>query len=664
MKHIHKWLDIRTRIATGFLTALVVMASFAVVGLHYTSNISDNLKHIVENNIVKIELATAMQTALRERALSMHALSVLTDPFDKDEEVQRFNALGSNYVKARQQLESMPLSAEEQEILDRIRVLTRAAQPDVQSVVDMAMTDRAHEMFERIRSVAVPRQRMIAEQVNALIQLQKGQTAAGVKSTEASYREVRNLMLILGAVTLFSGLVIALFVNRQAQLAAKALHDPLTGLPNRRLLQDRLEEVIASSRRTQRSFAVALMDLNRFKEVNDTLGHDVGDELLRKVATRLRHGVRAEDTVARMGGDEFVVIFCDLVEDDVPALCAKLLASLGAQFVWDSHSIDLGASIGVSLYPAHATDPGSLLRFADIAMYAAKRSGKGYALYAPGQERVSLGDLSLKSELRESIQANQLCLCYQPKICHVSQRIIGLEALVRWHHPRRGLLLPDAFIAHAEESGLIDALSHWVLKTALAQLAALQTRGYVLNMAVNVSANCLRADNLTAMIADLLAESGVAADQLTLEITESAIMSNSAEVLANLDRLDQMGIMLAIDDFGTGYSSLAHLKRLPVDEIKIDKSFVIDMEKNENDAVIVRSMIDLAHNLGLKVTAEGVETECAWKALAALGCDQSQGYHMSEPLVAGELLDWLKESVWTGEVSARLAEAESVCAVT
>ena len=646
MKHGHKRLGIRTRIVAGFLVVLALMASLAAVGLHYISTIGGRLKGIVEDNNVKIELATAMQTALRERALSMHALSVLTDPFDKDAEVQRFSALGSNYVSARQHLEQMPLSAEERDILEKIRSLTRDAQPEVEAVVDMSMKEHADEVFERIRSIAVPKQRQIAEQVSALIGLQKAQTAAAVRSAEESHREVRTLMLLLGAFALSSGLVIALYVSRQAHLAAQALYDPLTGLPNRSLLQDRLEQAIAQSKRARRTFAVALMDLNRFKEVNDTLGHDVGDELLREVAVRLRRALRADDTVARMGGDEFVVVLHDITGDDLPAFCAKLLGSVCAHFAWEDQIIDIGASVGIALYPAHASDPGSLIRFADIAMYAAKRSGKGCALYAPGQERVSLGDLSLKSELRQAIQAGELCLHYQPKVSRGGRGVIGLEALVRWNHPRRGLLPPDEFIRHAEEAGLINQLTEWVLEAALAQLAALHARGHALNMAVNLSAHCLRDEELPAVVGRLLRASGMAAGHLTLEITESAIMSNDAEVLANLDELDRTGVMLSIDDFGTGYSSLAHLKRLPVDEIKIDKSFMVDMEEYDNDAVIVRSTIDLAHNLGLEVTAEGVETAQAWDVLAALGCDHFQGYHMSRPLAAEDLWRWLAESGW------------------
>jgi diguanylate cyclase (GGDEF)-like protein len=432
-------------------------------------------------------------------------------------------------------------------------------------------------------------------------------------------------------------------VSRQAHLAAQALHDPLTGLPNRNLLRDRLEQTLAQSQRTRRPFGVVLMDLNRFKEVNDTLGHDVGDELLREVASRLRHALRAEDTVARMGGDEFVVILKNLAEEAVPGVCDKLAAALGAQFVWKGQEIDLGASIGVALSPAHAADARSLIRLADIAMYAAKRSGKAYAVYAPGQERVSLRDLSLKGELRRAFEADELCLHYQPKVSREGRRVVGLEALVRWNHPRRGLLPPGEFVPQAEAAGLVDRLTRWVLGTAIAQLSALHARGHALGMAVNLSAHCLRSEGLSKAVDGFLSSRGMAARHLTLEITESAIMSNDAEVLATLDELDRMGVMLAIDDFGTGYSSLAHLKRLPVDEIKIDKSFVIDIENNDNDAAIVRSTIDLAHNLGLKVTAEGVESERAWRKLAAMGCDQSQGYHMSRPLAAHELDRWLEE---------------------
>ncbi|MDP1644030.1 MAG: EAL domain-containing protein [Thiobacillus sp.] len=641
------------RIGIGFIVVLALMVALSAIGLRYVAEANQRLKDIAQINNVKTELATEMHSALRERALSMHALPILADPFDKDAEIQRFNSQGTLYILARDRLERMPLSPEENEILAHILELTSEAQPEVQAVVDMStfINDQT-AIFDQIRSVAMPRQRAIAEQVSALLDLQRQQTATAVRNAEISYARVRNLMLGLGTAALLMGITIAGFVSRRAthqarQLASQAMYDPLTGLANRSLLHDRLEHEIEVSRRAHTSFGVALMDLDRFKEVNDTLGHNVGDELLREVGRRLKETVRAEDTVARLGGDEYVVLIHGLDPEGVPAIANKVLATLDKPFHWQNQSIDIGASLGVSLYPSQCSDASGLIRCADIAMYVAKRAGKGYALYAPDQERTSRSDLSLKSELREAIQSDQLSLYYQPQIDHRSRRVVGLEALVRWNHPQRGFLGPDNFIPLAEDAGLIGPLTHWVLRTALTQLVALHRQGHVLTMAVNLSARNLHDMELPTSILALLAESGVAPEHLILEITESAVMANPSDGLTILTELDRMGVTLAIDDFGTGYSSLAYLKRLPVDELKIDKSFVMDMEENENDAVIVRSTIDLAHNLGLKVTAEGVETQDAWNILEILGCDCSQGYFMGRPMPVEKLEAWLRESAWS-----------------
>ena len=650
MKHSAQHVGMGVRIGIGFVIVLVLMVSLGAIGLGYVAEANQRLKNIALNNNVKTELATEMRSALRERALAMHVLPILTDPFDKDSEIQRFDAQGALYSQARHQFESMPLSAEEGAILERIRGLTREAQPVVQSVMELASTsDDQAKIFERIRNVAIPRQRAIAEQVSALLALQRSQTATAVREAQTSYVRVRDLMLALGAAALAIGMAIAWYVSRfvslQArQLTTQALYDPLTGLANRSLLHDRIAQEIERCKRAGSSFGVALMDLDRFKEVNDSLGHGVGDELLREVGRRLKAAVRSEDTVARLGGDEYVVVLHGLDTAGVAETATKLLAALDPPFHWQNQSIDLCASVGVSLYPAQCADASALLRCADIAMYVAKKSGKGHELYAPEQERTSRGNLSLRSELREAIQSDQLCLHYQPQLDHRSQRVVGLEALVRWNHPQRGFMGPDAFITLAEEAGLIGALTHWVLRTALAQLVALQGQGHRLSMAVNLSARNLHDLDLPASVGALLSHSGVAAQDLCLEITESAVMANPGDGLRVLTELDRMGVSIAIDDFGTGYSSLAYLKRLPVDELKIDKSFVMDMVDNESDAVIVRSTIDLAHNLGLKVTAEGVETQQAWDALGALGCDRSQGYFMARPMAADKLEEWLRNA--------------------
>ena len=653
MKRNTQHLGMGVRIGIGFVVVLALMATLSAIGLRYVAEANQRLKSIAEDNNVKIELATEMHSALRERALSMHALPILTDPFEKDAEIQRFNSQGNLYIQARNRLEKMSLSPKESAIMADILKLTREAQPEVQAVVDLSIfTAGQTEIFDRIRNVAMPRQRAISEQVSALLELQREQTAAAVRNAEHSYARVRNLMMGLGTTALLVGVVIAGFVSRRAtrqanQLAAQAMYDPLTGLANRCLLHDRLDHEIELSKREGTSFGVALMDLDRFKEVNDTLGHDVGDELLREVGRRLKETVRGEDTVARLGGDEYVVVINKLDPKGVPVIANKIHAALDKPFHWQNQSIDLSASLGVSLYPSQCNDASDLLRCADIAMYVAKRSGNGYALYAPDQERISRGDLSLKSELREAIHSNQLSLHYQPQIDHRSKRVVGLEALVRWNHPQRGFLGPDKFIPLAEDAGLIGPLTHWVLKTALKELVALLRQGHVLTMAVNLSARNLHDMKLPASILDLLGESGAPPENLVLEITESAVMSNPSDGLVILTELDRMGVTLAIDDFGTGYSSLAYLKSLPVDELKIDKSFVMDMEENDNDAVIVRSTIDLAHNLGLRVIAEGVETQEAWNTLSILGCDCSQGYLMGRPLPMDKLEAWLQESPWS-----------------
>ncbi|MHB1144334.1 MAG: putative bifunctional diguanylate cyclase/phosphodiesterase [Thiobacillus sp.] len=640
-------------IGVGFVVVLALMVALGATGLRYVAEANQRLKDIAQSNNVKTELATVMHSALRERALAMHALPILADPFERDAEVLRFNTQGTIYMGARERLERMPLSREERRILAHILELTREAQPEVQAVVEMAIfDDNQQEIFERMRSVAMPRQRAIAEQVGVLLGVQREQTAAAVRNAEASYARVRNLMLALGTMALLMGMAIAWIVSQRVsiqakQLADQAMYDPLTGLANRTLLHQQLEHEIEVSKRMHTSFGVALLDLDRFKEVNDTLGHHVGDELLREAGQRLKETVRSVDTVARLGGDEYVLLIHDLNPENLPLIAKKILACLDKPFHWKNQSIDISASLGVSLYPSQCSDANGLLRCADIAMYVAKRAGKDYALYTPELDHTNSSDLSLKSELRIAIQSNQLSLCYQPQIEHRSKRVVGLEALVRWNHPQRGFLKPDSFILLAEDAGLIGPLTLWVLKTALGQLLCLQQKGYDLTMAVNLSARDLQDMELPGRILALLAGSGVAPQRLTLEITESAVMANASDALTILTELDRMGVTIAIDDFGTGYSSLAYLKRLPVDKLKIDKSFVMDMENNDNDAVIVRSTIELAHNLGLKVVAEGVETRAAWDTLTILGCDSSQGHLMGTPMPAEKLEAWLLESAWS-----------------
>jgi diguanylate cyclase (GGDEF)-like protein/PAS domain S-box-containing protein len=429
----------------------------------------------------------------------------------------------------------------------------------------------------------------------------------------------------------------------ESALAFQATHDALTGLPNRTLLYDRLEQAIRHAARVGGPTSLLVMDLDRFKEINDTLGHQAGDTLLQRVAQRLIESVRKSDTVARLGGDEFAVLLPGTGSQDAIRVADALIVRLQHDVELGEQLVDVGVSIGIACYPEHGNDSNTLLRQADVAMYAAKRGGSGARVYEIEQDANSRDRLGLVRELREGIQRGELVLHYQPTIEFSTGRVTGVEALVRWAHPHRGLIQPDVFIPIAEQTGLIVPLTAWVLTEALTQTHAWLARGLQLTVSVNLSARSLQDRSLPEMIGAALAASEVDACWLKLEITESMLMADPIRAQEVLGRLRAMGLQIAIDDFGTGYSSLAYLKHLPIDILKIDRSFIKDMASSPQDAAIVRSAIELAHNLGLSVVAEGVETGPIGALLAGLGCDIAQGYHFSRPLAASDFATWLAE---------------------
>jgi diguanylate cyclase (GGDEF)-like protein/PAS domain S-box-containing protein len=428
-------------------------------------------------------------------------------------------------------------------------------------------------------------------------------------------------------------------------LEQRALHDELTGLPNRTLFSDRLDRAIASADRAGQTRGVLVLDLDGFREFNATLGHEHGNALLRAVAERLLGTLRDADTLARLGGDEFGILPSGETDVDTAAVIAwKIREALEHPFVINDHVIEVGASIGIAFFPQHGKATADLMRRAALAMQQAKRAGSGLAIFAVEPQDQTARRLTLLSELRGGIPRGELVLHYQPKIdLKGPQQTTGVEALVRWRHPTEGLLLPDEFIPDAERSTLIEPLTSWVLDAALRQQRAWSDAGLELTMAVNVSARSLtRGSDLPDTVAKLTDTWGVAPGRLILELTENALIDADAPEILNL--LHAMGERLAIDDFGTGHSSLAYLQRLPIDEVKLDRSFVLNLATVPGDAVIVRSTIELAHNLGLTVVAEGVEDETALNMLVEYGCDRAQGYHFSRPRPADELTTWLTES--------------------
>ena len=437
-------------------------------------------------------------------------------------------------------------------------------------------------------------------------------------------------------------------VHRSAKLAAErerqALHDGLTGLPNRLLLSDRTGRALETAARTGVCTSILLIDLDHFKEINDTLGHYVGDQLIREVGARLRDAMREGDTVARLGGDEFAVLACDLPgREESEQVARRLVDALTQPFTIDGVRLDVQASVGIALAPDHGNDVQTLMQRADVALYAAKEHRGTYAYYSPEGDLHSVEKLALLGELREGVSSSQLRVFYQPKCDAKTGALVGLEALVRWQHPTRGLVFPDDFVPIAENTGLITPLTLEVLDQALRYARELIDAGTPLSVSVNVSVRSLTDLELPRQVASLIAKWGVPPATLTLEVTETTIMVDPSRTLTVLSLLRDVGVSLSIDDFGTGYSSLAYLKRLEANELKIDKSFVLGMAQNSNDAVIVRSTIELGHNLGLRMVAEGVEDAATWSMLRSLGCDVIQGYHLSPPLPVDELEEWMAE---------------------
>ncbi|MEU0559620.1 EAL domain-containing protein [Dactylosporangium maewongense] len=494
----------------------------------------------------------------------------------------------------------------------------------------------------------------VADQIGALVHTATTASAAEAAQAMRDLHRVEGVVFTATTGTFGVGLALLVvfgviaggyqrrLVRHAAEHKYHASHDALTGLPNRTLFTERTGDALRSP---DSALAVLLLDLDRFKEVNDTLGHQYGDELLRQVAVRTTGALRAGDVVARLSGDEFAVLLPGASAADAAALATRLQGELHRTFTLDDVAVDVEVSIGIAVAPEHASDTDALLRCADIAMYAAKDSKTGATLYRPNMHIEDGNRLLLLGDLRRALDVtDQLTLHYQPKIRLDDGRPSGAEALVRWAHPTRGQIPPAEFIPVAESTGLITRLTLYVLRLAVAQARAWLDDGLVVPIAVNLSPRCLLDPDLVGHVTRLLDEHDLPAGLLRLEVTETAVMANPALATETLVALHRLGVRLSIDDYGTGYSSMAYLKSLPVDELKVDRTFVMHMDDDPEDAVLVRGAIELGHNLGMSVVAEGVEGAAHVAALQELGCDVAQGYHYARPMPPGELTAWLKTS--------------------
>jgi diguanylate cyclase len=432
--------------------------------------------------------------------------------------------------------------------------------------------------------------------------------------------------------------------HREQEILRLAYEDSLTGLPNRALFDKWLTEAIDDARAKSRTLGVLVMDLDRFKFVNDTLGHDAGDHVLREVAFRLNQLALVQGTIARLGGDEFAILLVNATADGALMQAQEIVRALESPIQYQEQALDVGTSIGVAMFPDHGDNASTLMSNSDIAMYEAKRNKSGYALYNQALNTHQQQHLSLLGELRRAVEHNELVLFYQPKVVLATDEIAEVEALLRWNHPTRGRVPPGDFIPFAEQTGYIKVLTRWVLQAAIEQCGKWLERGMAMRVSINISTRDLLSRDLPQTVTALLDRHNVPANLLCLEITESGFMEDPHVARAMLDQLHALGVSLSIDDYGTGYSSLSYVAQLPVDELKIDRSFVAPLGKNLATATIVKSTIELGHNLGLKVVAEGVEDAEVLQMLKDLGCDKVQGYFVTRPLDVAALETWLRDS--------------------
>jgi len=640
----------------GFVTQLLLIVFVTVIGLQQLGVTTANLNQVVDVHMHKQNLTRSMVLDARERTMSLLMMAQIADPFERDELLMQFHKHGGTFVATRQALLAQPLSDRERQLIDQQGELTRQAVPVQNQVIDLLGLDRTQDAAELVLYEAYPAQNRVLETLALLdAETQRAALAASQKAHEDHIAARLWILLLSGAALLVGAFVAAVVFYFSARISREreqlATHDTLTGLPNRRMFMDRLEQSLIRARRHQTLVGVMFIDLDRFKRVNDTLGHASGDQLIRAVADRLRSAVRADDTVARLGGDEFVVIINDVTAlNPILLVVEKVLTTVSAAYNLDGRELFSSCSIGVSVYPNDGTTTGDLLKYADTAMYHAKNSGRNrFQLYDATMNAMAEERLQLETDLHHAKERGEFIFHYQPQLDLESGRIHGVEALIRWQHSQKGLLAPAAFLGMLEETGEIVSVGRALLSAACQQTAQWHAAGFAdLEVAVNLSGVEFWHDSLLDNVRNALEQSGLPAHALQLELTEGIFMENIDQAVERILALKALGVTVAVDDFGTGYSSLAHLKRFPLDVLKIDRYFVKDIHHAPVNEALVSSILALCRGLDLGTVTEGIENREQLDVLRRLGCQVVQGYFISRPVAAEAVLallqhDWLQE---------------------
>ncbi|MBU4500370.1 MAG: EAL domain-containing protein [Gammaproteobacteria bacterium] len=640
----------------GFITQLLLILFVTLIALQQLGVTTDNLNAVVDVHMRKQNLTKTMLNVARERTLIMLTLTKIGDPFERDDLLTRFNEKGTEYAVARQSLQDMPLSPRERKLITLQQQLIKIAQPIQTQVIDLISAQHNLEAEQIAITRAIPTQNQVLAVLFQLdAETQHVALAASRKAYEAQ-KVARFWMYLLCGAALLVGVIVAAVVLRYTARISRerehlAIHDALTGLPNRRLLLECLEQALAHARRNKTMIGVLFIDLDNFKRVNDTLGHAVGDQLICHVARRLRAAVRNEDIVARLGGDEFVVVISDVhAASQILHVVDKILAVMVAPYQIAERELFNSCSVGIGVYPTDGTSSSDLLKNADTAMYHAKSSGKNrYHLYDAAMNAMAEEQLQLDTDLHYALERNEFVFHYQPQVNLNSGRTDTVEALIRWNHPDKGLLSPATFLDMLEDTGEILPVGRKLLGTACAQGARWHAAGFNdLTVAINVSSKEFWHQDLLANVHDALDRSGLPPRSLQLELTEGILMGDMDVAVHKILALKAIGVSIAIDDFGTGYSSLAHLKRFPLDVLKIDRYFIKDIRHDSVNEALVISILALCNGLNLDTVAEGVETRSQLDVLRKIGCPVVQGYLISQPVPAEDVMallqrDWLQE---------------------
>jgi len=646
----------RFALLAGFVTQLFLILFVTAIGLQQLGVTTDNLNTVVDVHMRKQNYTKTMVITARERTLIMFMLTKIDDPFVRDELLMQFNKKGSEFVTARLALLDLPLNDKERELINRQRHLITFAQPIQEQVINLINLELDQDAEDLVIDKAIPAQNNVMAVLSQLDdETQRVALAASINAHEA-HRVARLWMYLLSGAALLVGLFVAGVVLHYTNRVSRerehlAIHDTLTGLPNRMLFMDRLEQSLIRAKRHGTMVGVMFIDLDRFKRVNDTLGHTSGDHLICEVAKRLRSTARAEDIVARLGGDEFVVVISDIVEvNHILQVVEKMLGAMAAPYLIAGNELFCSCSIGISVYPNDGTASADLLKHADTAMYHAKNSGRNrFQLYDGAMNSMAEERLQLETDLHYALERNEFVFHYQPQVNLETGRIQGVEALIRWNHPNKGTLAPAAFLEMLEETGGIVNVGRKLLVEACCQTARWHAAGFRdLDVAVNVSSKEFWHTSLITNVRAALEQSGLPPQSLQLELTEGIFMEDVDNAVDRILALKALGIAVAVDDFGTGYSSLAHLKRFPLDVLKIDRYFVKDLPNAPVNEALISSILALCKGLNLGTVAEGVENRDQLDSLRKLGCQIVQGYFISRPIPAEHLItllsrDWLQE---------------------